>query len=316
MLMDRQRVREQENKCIQEQPPTCTSACPIHVDARGMIECMRKSDFSAAFVIFNRFVAFPRIISRICDHPCEPECKRTELGGAIHINALERACVDYSTKRASGVTFSSKKSQRIAVVGAGLSGLTLAFDLATKGFRVVIFEASDRLAGRLRELGEDRLPQQAIDEDLAVLENLSIEVRLNTRVGEGAQAATSLSALTEEFDAVYLGVGPDGAAGFAHELTLREDGRIAIDPLTFATSNAKVFAGGTQRYASAPADFSAITSTYDGRYAVLSIERLFQNASLSRKSRATGSIPDKTLHKHQGNRARQCRSDGKTGTRL
>jgi glutamate synthase (NADPH) small chain len=298
MLMDRQRVREQENKCIQEQPPTCTSACPIHVDARGMIECMRRSDFSAAFVIFNRFVAFPRIISRICDHPCEPECKRTELGGAIHINALERACVDYSTKRASGVTFSSKKSQRIAVVGAGLSGLTLAFDLATKGFRVVIFEASDRLAGRLRELGEDRLPEQAIDEDLEVLKNLSIEVRLNTRVGEDAQAATSLSALTEEFDAVYLGVGPDGAAGFAQELTLREDGRIAIDPLTFATSNAKVFAGGTQRYA--PAEFSAITSMYDGRYAVLSIERFFQNASLSVNREQQGAFQTKLFTNTKG----------------
>ena len=98
--MDRQRVRDRENQCIQEQPPTCTAACPIHVDARGMIECIRKQDFSAAFAIFNRFVPFPRIISRICDHPCEAECLRHELGGAIRINALERACVEYSTKQA------------------------------------------------------------------------------------------------------------------------------------------------------------------------------------------------------------------------
>ncbi|HTY26093.1 MAG TPA: amine oxidase, partial [Desulfomonilaceae bacterium] len=92
--MDNQRVRERENQCIQEQPPWCTAACPIHVDARGMIECIRKQDFTAAFAIFNRFVPLPRIISRICDHPCEPECKRNEVGGAIQINALERACVE------------------------------------------------------------------------------------------------------------------------------------------------------------------------------------------------------------------------------
>ena len=69
MLMDRQRVRDRENQCIQEQPPTCTATCPIHVDARGMIASIRKKDFSAAFAILNRFVPYPRIISRICEHP-------------------------------------------------------------------------------------------------------------------------------------------------------------------------------------------------------------------------------------------------------
>jgi Fe-S oxidoreductase len=263
-----------------------------------MIASIRKKDFSAAFAIFNRFVPYPRIISRICDHPCQGECKRNEVGGTIQINALERAAVDYSTKRAGGVTFSSRKSQRIAVAGSGLSSLTVAYDLATKGFSVVLFEAADRLAGRLRELGEDRLPQQAIDDDLAVLKNLNIEIRLNARVGEGAGAAVSLGALTEEFDAVYLGVGPDGASALAHDLALNEDGRIAVDPLTFATSNPKVFAGGTQRYA--PTTFSPITSMYDGRYAVLSIERLFQKASLSTNREQQGAYQTKLFTSTKG----------------
>jgi len=284
--MDRQRVRERENQCIQEQPPTCTAACPIHVDARGMIEGIGKQDFSAAFAIFNRFVPFPRIISRICDHPCEPECLRHELGGAIRINALERACVDYSTKKPACVTYSAKKSTRIAVVGGGLSGLTAAFDLITKGYQVVLFEATGQLAGRLRELGEESLPQQLIDEDLAALQSLPVEVRLNTRVGGYAQTGPSLSAVIEEFDAVYLGVGPDSAAYLENELTLEAGERIAIEPLTFATSHPKVFAGGSQRYSrdkdnDGANGFSPITSVHDGRYAVLSIERFLQKASLS-----------------------------------
>jgi len=277
--MDNQRVRERENQCIQEQPPKCTAACPIHVDARGMIKCIRNQDFTAAFAIFNRFVPLPRIISRICDHPCQPECKRNEIGGAIQINALERACVDYSTKRSGGATFSSRKSARIAVVGGGLSGLTATIDLITKGYRVVLFEAGSQLAGRLRELGEEILPQQWIDEDLAVLENALVNVRLNTRVGGHPQTGSSLSAIVEEFDAVYLGVGPSGAASLGRDLALRDDGRIAIEELTFATSNPKVFAGGSQRYGSAA--YSPITSVHDGRYAVLSIERFLQKASLS-----------------------------------
>jgi NADPH-dependent glutamate synthase beta subunit-like oxidoreductase len=275
--MDRQRVRERENQCIQEQPPTCTAACPIHVDARGIIECVRKQDFSAAFAIFNRFVPFPRIISRICDHPCEAECKRQEIGDPIRINALERACVDYSTKRAASATFSTRKSERIAVVGGGLSGLTAAYDLITKGYKVVLFEAGGQLGGRVRDLGEENLPQLSIDEDLKVIEDLPVEVRLHTRVGGYAQTGPSLAAVIEEFDAVYLGVGLASAASFAQELALQEDERITIEPLTFATSNPKVFAGGSHRYGGD----SPITSVHDGRYAVLSIERFLQKASLT-----------------------------------
>ena len=296
--MDRQRVRERENQCIQEQPPTCTAACPIHVDARGMIECMRKQDFSAAFAIFNRFVPFPRIISRVCDHPCEAECRRYELGGAIRINDLERACVDYSTKRSGGATFSSRKSARIAVVGGGLSGLTAAFDLITKGYQVVLFEAGSQLAGRLRELGEENLTQQWIDEDLAVFENELVEVRLNTPVGGHAQTGPSLSAVIEEFDAVYLGLGPASAACFEQELALLDDGRIAIEALTFATSNPKVFAGGSQRYGST--GFSPITSVHDGRYAVLSIERFLQKASLSANRDQQGPFKTKLFTNTKG----------------
>lgn len=295
--MDRQRVRDRENQCIQEQPPTCTAACPIHVDARGMIECIRKQDFSAAFAIYNRFVPFPRIISRICDHPCEAECLRHELGGAIRINALERACVEYSTKKAACATFSSKKSTRIAVVGGGLSGLTAAYDLITKGHQVVLFEAGGQLAGRLRELGEERLPQQWIDEDMAVLESLPVEIRLHTRVGGYAQTGPSLSAVIEEFDAVYLGVGAADAACFAQELKLEENGeRIAIEPLTFATSHPKVFAGGSQRYG----EFSPITSIHDGRYAVLSIERFLQKASLSANRDQQGPFKTKLFTNTKG----------------
>jgi glutamate synthase (NADPH) small chain len=278
--MDRQRVRDRENQCIQEQSPTCTAACPIHVDARGMIECIARQDFSGAFAIFNRFVPFPRIISRICDHPCEDHCLRHDLGGDIRINALERAAVDYSIKKPACATFSTKKSTWIAVVGSGLSALTAAYDLITKGHQVVLFEAGARLGGRLRELGEERLPQQLIDQDLAALESLPVEIRLHTRVGGYAATGPSLAAVIAEFDAVYLGVGETSAACFEKELTLTEGGeRIAIDPRTFATSHPKVFAGGSQRYESD--NFSPITSVHDGRYAVLSIERFLQKASLS-----------------------------------
>ena len=91
--MDQKELREQENRCIQEQPPACTAACPVHLDARGMITEITRGDFAAALKLYRKAVPFPGIISHICDQPCQAACLRKELGGAIEIAALERACL-------------------------------------------------------------------------------------------------------------------------------------------------------------------------------------------------------------------------------
>ena len=147
--MDHQRAKERENQCIQEQPPKCMATCPVHVDARGMIQSVRKGDYQAGFAIFHKTVPFPGIISRICDHPCQVACKRVEVGETIMINAMERACTDYSERPARKKSFLPKKDKRVAIAGAGLSGLTAAFDLAVKGYKVEMFEAAERLGGRI-----------------------------------------------------------------------------------------------------------------------------------------------------------------------
>jgi glutamate synthase (NADPH/NADH) small chain len=270
--MDRQQVRDWEARCIQEQPPACTAACPVHVDVRKMIECVRKGDFADGFAVLARSIPFPGIISRICDHPCEAACKRGEAGDVIKIRALEQACTDYAYKSAAPTTLSTKGKQ-IAVVGGGLSGLTAAVDLAVKGYDIVVFEARARLLERLLKFDHDVLPQSVVFADLAVLQKLGVQIRSNSWIGSG-----QCHSLTEEFDAVYLGLGPESFDP-GGEVVLQPNGRLAIDPLTFATSHPKVFAGGTHRYS--PAAFSPITSLQDGRYAALSIDRFLQGASLS-----------------------------------
>jgi len=166
-----------------------------------------------------------------------------------------------------------RKDQRVAVVGAGLSGLTAAVDLAVKGYAVVVFEAKARLLDRLLDFNECILPHSVIFADLAVLAKLEIEIRSNCWIGSGR-----CHGLTEEYDAVYLGLGPESFDP-GGEVALRPNGHLAIDPLTFATSHPKVFAGGAHRYS--PAAYSPITSLQDGRYAALSVDRFLQGASLS-----------------------------------
>ena len=275
--MDGEQVRSWEARCIEEQPPACNATCPVHVDARGMIELMAKGDFEAAFGLFARVIPFPAIISRICDHPCEAACRRADAGGAIRIHELERVCVSCGYEALPFKPLRARDRKKVAVVGAGLSGLTAAMDLAQKGHEVTIFEAQTWVLDRLTRYDREVLPPSVLAADLARLHASTIELRLGTPLtGDGS--GPDLSDLIEAYDAIYLGIGPEPLPGLEHPLATRPDGRLVIDPLTFATSHPKVFAGGGQRYGHV---YSPIRSVHDGRYAVLSMERLFQGASLT-----------------------------------
>jgi glutamate synthase (NADPH) small chain len=295
-MMDRQRVREREMQCTQEQPPACTASCPVHVDARAMIELVGKGDLSGGLGLFANIIPFPRIVSRICDRPCEGACKRREAGEVVRINALERACVDLAEKRPAPPRSLPRKEKRVAVVGAGLSGLTAAVDLAKKGYQVLVLEANARPGGRARSSPE--LSPAAIDADLEVLGQLGIEVRCESRVGEEEGSRVRFDGLVGEFDAVYLGPGPASVEGLLPGLELGEGGRIRIDPLTFATSHPKVFAGGGQRQGATR--YSPISSLQDGRYAAVSIDRFLQRASLTASRDGQGSYATRLFTSTEG----------------
>ncbi len=246
-----------------------------------MVEYVREGAFADGFATLVRSVPFPGIISQICDHPCEAACKRGDAGDVLKIRSIEQSCTDYAY-RSLAPPMLPKKEKRVAVVGAGLSGLTAAVELAVKGYDVVVFEAKARLLDRLFAFDETILPRRVIFADLELLAKVGVEIRSKAWVSSGL-----CNELADSFDAVYLGPGPDPldpGAGVA----LRPNGLIAIDAFTFATSHPKVFAGGSQRYS--PAAYSPITSLHDGKYAALSIDRFLQGASLSASRESQGSF--------------------------
>jgi glutamate synthase (NADPH/NADH) small chain len=284
--MDQKELREQENRCIQEHAPKCTAACPSHVDVRGMAAELAKGHFAAAYRLYRKAVPFPAIISRICDQPCQAACLRMDLGGAIEIAALERACVEFGSLDEEAIKPLPRKAKKVAVIGSGISGLTVAFDLARKGWGVVVYEASDRIGGGLWQTPPDLLPRDVLVHDLSVIETLGVEMRLNTAVGRagGNGHSTFLARLCDEYDAVYLGIGPHSSD--IPDLKLDENGQIAVDPLTFQTSQEKVFAGGDVLRVSVYAPdqvlkHSAILSLSDGRRAATSMDRYLQKVSLT-----------------------------------
>ena len=267
--MEQDQLREWEQKCIQEEPPECMAACPIHLDARLFVKEMGRGDRDAAFKVLAKSMPFPGILGRICDHPCELRCKRGEVEAPIAIALLERSCVE-GASRQGRVQLLPRREQRIAVLGGALAGLTAAWDLLRKGFQVTLFEPGDRLGGSLWELPGNVLPPEVILEELATLETLRGEFRLGQPLG-----AELFEGIRRDFDAVFI--DRETAAGC--DLPVQRDGRgeITVDPATGATDRAGVFAGGGTRN-SGP--YSPVHETLQGRKGSLSIERFIQKSQM------------------------------------
>jgi len=252
------------------------------VDARKLVESVRAKDFKGGLKVFANSILLPQILARICDHPCQRFCKRSEAGEPLNISALELACVQFGGA-VPQLRRLPPKHQRVAIVGGGLSGVVAALDLAAKGYELTIFEATAQLLGRLRRIGEALLPAKYIDEDLSLLERCEVSVRYETRIASTGPGP-SLESLIAQYDAIYVGCGEPFPG-----LNNSSAPRIEIDPITYATSYRTVFAGGALRYS--PAEFSPTQSLQDGRYAALSIDRFLQGASLSASRELQGSQP-------------------------
>ncbi|MDD2852776.1 MAG: heterodisulfide reductase-related iron-sulfur binding cluster [Desulfuromonadaceae bacterium] len=267
--MEQDTLREWEYKCIQEEPPECTAACPIHVDARLFVKEMGRGDREAAFKVLARTMPFPGILARICDHPCELKCKRLELDESLAIGLLERSCVELTTGKVR-VQLLPRREQRIAVLGGALAGLTAAWDLLKKGFGVTLFEQSSQLGGSLRELPNALLPEEIINEELAILETLKGDIRLGETLDEAR-----FEEICREFDSVFI--DREAIAGCNLPLQLDDRGDVFIDAASGATSREGVYAGGGSRDSGT---WSPINETLQGRKGSLSIERFIQKANM------------------------------------
>jgi glutamate synthase (NADPH/NADH) small chain len=270
--MDREQVRRWESQCIQEQAPACTAACPMHVDARKLAECTRKGDFRGGFAVLAAAVPLPAIVAHICDHPCQRQCRRIEAGDAIQIHAFERACATFggtgTSRRAP-----TRKNQRVLIVGGQLSSVSAAILVAQKGYQVTLRESGHALLGSLRGLGDNLLPQHAIDSDLEALEALDVGVETHHESAATKNLA-ELASLRHEFDAVFFEArtwpSPDPG-----------------DPLTLATQIPGVFAGNAWQ------ELSPIFAVYEGSVASISIDRFLQGASLTANRENQGSYPSR-----------------------
>jgi Fe-S oxidoreductase len=258
--MDQKELRDWEARCIQEEPPACRAGCPLGVDARTFSLAMARDDMAGARAILEKSMPLAGIVARLCEAPCENYCIRGPLGGPIAIGGLERVCVDSAPVRGKILRL-PPRAKRVTVIGSGPSSLTVAFDLAKKGYPVTLLHRAPGPGGWLRHLSEAALPTAVLEEELRRLSGLGVELR----------QAAELDAALCTGDAVYVGQDDTLAEGLQAMLA-------SPDLQTFALAEPGLFTGGMS-----PADhpYRLIADVSQGREAAVSIDRFLQGASLT-----------------------------------
>ncbi|WP_243360199.1 pyridine nucleotide-disulfide oxidoreductase/dicluster-binding protein [Fundidesulfovibrio terrae] len=289
--MEQQDLRDWERRCIQEEPPWCQAACPIHVDARAFMERMKAGDFDAARKILEKTMPLPAVLGAICDHPCEDVCKRREAGEPLAIGALERACVRLSRPGPKPLVLPGK-GKMAGVLGSDLSALTCAWDLIRKGFGVTMIFPGDAPGGRLRAMPEDILPPADLEREIARMSAMGLEFRpgqeFSPQIFEEARRG---------FDAVFVEYGAPWCPARRDDvdpLTLRcpDAGRGAgpspsTGPGQEEAGASAVFCGG---WPAPDGTFSAISEAADGRRAAASMDRHMSGASLTASREKEGPV--------------------------
>ena len=193
--------------------PPCEAACPIHIDAQRYIQLVAEGKPVEALEVIRETNPIPQVIGRICARPCETACRRGAVDEPIAICNLKRVATDGA--KALGQGFEPPrpdfdKGKKVAIIGSGPSALAASHDLALMGVKSVIFEQQDKAGGFLRSgILNYRLPKDILDEDIAYIEGMGVEIRTGTAVGKDV----TFDQLAEEYDAVLIAVGMSQSRG-------------------------------------------------------------------------------------------------------
>lgn len=217
---------EEAQRCLQCKSPKCVEGCPVSVDIPGFVSKIAANDFSGAVSKLWERNALPAVCGRVCpqEEQCEGRCIVGKKGDPVAIGYLERFAADYERLNGTGAVpqVPEKTGKKVAVIGSGPSGLTVAGDLLLKGHDVTIFEAFHKAGGVLvYGIPEFRLPKAIVANEVAALEKMGAKIECNAVVG----ASVTIDELfAEGYDAAYIGVG----AGLPRFMNLPGENLIGI----------------------------------------------------------------------------------------
>lgn len=207
-LTKRQAVKE-ANRCIRCKKPMCIKGCPVEINIPAFIAAIRNEDFSGGIDLIRKYNMLPAICGRVCpqENQCQGMCVLGKKKTAVSIGALERFAADYAAKKniLDKPEVQKSNGHKVAVIGSGPAGLTVAADLARLGYQITIFEALHEAGGVLTYgIPEFRLPQKIVNREIEFVKSLGVLIKLNWIIGR-TQTVDEL--FEEGYKAVFVGVG-------------------------------------------------------------------------------------------------------------
>lgn len=197
------------SRCLQCKKPSCVEGCPVSIDISSFIKLILEEDFLGAARKLKEMNSLPAVCGRVCpqEDQCEKLCILGKKGEPVAIGRLERFAADYDLAHGEFIRppMAPPTGKKVAVVGSGPAGLTLAGDLVKKGHRVTIFEALHKPGGVLvYGIPEFRLPKAIVQAEVEYLKKLGVEVKTNMVIGK---IYTVDELMANGYQAVFLGTG-------------------------------------------------------------------------------------------------------------
>jgi glutamate synthase (NADPH/NADH) small chain len=196
------------NRCLQCGRPLCVEGCPVNINIPAFLELVAEGDFRGAINIIKETNALPAVSGRVCpqEEQCEGKCALSKRFESVAIGRLERFAADWEASQGTPPVpdLPPPTGKKIAVVGSGPAGITVAADLVKKGHHVTIFEALHEPGGVLvYGIPEFRLPKAIVRREVEYVCRLGAKLVKNFVVG----AVETVDELLDEYDAVFLGTG-------------------------------------------------------------------------------------------------------------
>jgi len=187
-------------------PSSCTVACPAGVNVKSYVSLIADRRYAEALDVVHERLPFAGICGRVCFHPCEASCNRSDVDEPVSIRALKRFIADWELAHPRPPVDPPARSrvEEVAVVGAGPAGLTAAADLARMGYGVTVYDALGEPGGMmLTGIPSYRLPRDILRQECEAIARLGVDIRTGVRLG----ADIGLEELHAKYAAVFLGLG-------------------------------------------------------------------------------------------------------------
>ena len=200
-----QNMQKIVDNCMGEETPACVATCPLHTDAKRYIQLIKEGNGQEAIKVIRDNVFLPGTLGRICAHPCEGKCKWNEGKSPMAIASLKRYAADNFDKEEDwDLEIKESNGKKVAVIGAGPSGLQSALELRREGCEVDVFEKLPVRGGMLRVgIPSYRLPRHILEREISYLDKLGVNFHMNFEIGKDKQ----FNEIIDEYDSVVVAVG-------------------------------------------------------------------------------------------------------------